>query len=145
MSTFRCVRCNQDKPVQTDGGTGYASDSETDEKTCYACCADVDREYMEQNGKITLYLTVDHESLAANGTSHEYCVKNKIHPRNYGWKITNWPGSLVIHPFRVREGRHNIARTRYDVWFNHNGKAWHGVQYGDNTQIVHCRKLKAKS
>lgn len=127
MSTFRCARCNQDKPVQTDGGTGYASNPETDEKTCYACCADVDREYMSSNNRITLYLV-------------------KYHKQTNSWAITNWPSSLVIRPTRVTTGRHNIAGKRYDCWFrDHEGKEWHGVQYGDNTQLVHCRKLKAKS
>lgn len=141
--TFTCCKCHEIKPVQPTGGTGYATNRDNDDKTCYACCAIADRAYMDSHDRITLYLIVDHESLAVNDVSHEHNVRNKICPRNYGWKVTNWPGSLVLHPFRVREGRHNIAGKRYDCWFNdHKNRKWHGVQYGDNTQIVHCRKLK---
>ena len=102
--------------------TGYGQDS--DGKTwCWDCCARIDRENMETTGKITLYLS-----------------PNPDHP--IPWKVTNWPGTLTfpVHSFRV--GRHNIAYRRYDVWFTVNGHTWHGVQYGDNTQIAHCRRVK---
>lgn len=88
---------------------------------CYACCAKRDEEQMEKEGRITLYLT--NENGTALGT------------------ISNWPGSLKIKNVSIRKGRHNIARTRYDVWFIHKNREWHGVQYGDNTQLLHCRRL----
>ena len=35
----------------------------------------------------------------------------------------------------------DIAGKRLDVWFyGPDGYIWHGVQYGDNTQIVHCKR-----
>jgi hypothetical protein len=53
-----------------------------------------------------------------------------------------WPGTLKIR-CGVRTGRHNIAGKRYDVWFvGPDGKNWHGVTYGDNTQICRVRRLK---
>lgn len=58
------------------------------------------------------------------------------------YEVTNWVGSMRLKPWRVRKGRHNIAGTRYDVWFNLDGATWHGVQYGENTQIVRCKRLK---
>ena len=57
-------------------------------------------------------------------------------------EVMNWPGTLRF-PAHVRKGRHNIAGSRYDVWFaGPDGFQWHGVQYGDNTQICHCKRTK---
>jgi hypothetical protein len=58
--------------------------------------------------------------------------------------ITNWPGTLRFRAFAVLKGRHNIAGTRYDVYFRVNGAEWHGVQYGENTQILHCKRTKVR-
>jgi len=74
-----------------------------------------------------------------SGRATLYLVKNDAGE----WSATNWPGSLRFEIHHVRIGRHNIARTRKDVWFAADGAAWHGVQYGENTQILHCRKVKA--
>lgn len=145
QAEFTCHDCGQIKPVQTTGGTGYASDG-AGNKTCYECCGKADAKYMRDHDRMTLYLAVDHESLAANNTSHEFMVRHRIHHRNYGWKVTNWPGTLRMNGVTVSKGRHNIAGSRYDCWFTGpDGAKWHGVQYGEMTQILHCRKLKSKS
>ena len=98
------------------GGAGHGTDAQG--KTfCYACCAERDKADMIRTGRATLYLT------------------DKA--------ITNWPGSLRFDFGEVRVGRHNIAGKRYDAWFRGpDGAAWHAVQYGDNTQICHCRRVK---
>lgn len=84
---------------------------------------------MIETGRATLYLTV------TSGVISSY--RSATHG-----KITNWPGSLSF-PCIVRKGRHNIARVRYDANFaGPDGNRWHGVQYGDNTQIIHCKRLK---
>ena len=57
--------------------------------------------------------------------------------------LTNWPASLKIAIGYVRKGRHNMAGTRYDVWFKAYGHTYHGIQYGENTQLCHCKKIKA--
>lgn len=125
MDTFQCQRCNLEKPIQTKGGMGYATlDNTTADVVCYDCCALLDREHMQRENKITLYLTIDKLS--------------------GGWTVSNWPGTLKYRAM-VRKGDHNIARTRYDAWFiDADGNNWHGVQYGEFTQLVHCRKLKGK-
>jgi hypothetical protein len=86
---------------------------------------------MRTDDNIDLYLVdAKHESPMKTGSpfwTHE---------------LTNWPGSLSIQVRRIKTGHHNIAGKRYDVWFTFEGHEWHGVQYGDNTQICHCRKLK---
>lgn len=57
----------------------------------------------------------------------------------------NWPGSLEFRCW-TRTGNHNIARTRYDVWFyGPDGYIWYGVTYGEDTQLCHCKRTKKKS
>ena len=126
---FYCSKCRKWIPTPAEtlktgtGGVGYARDPETRRKTCYLCCAEVDRQYMRDHGKVTLYLTGSREE---------------------GFKVSNWPGTLVFSRVYVRKGQHNIARTRWDVWFNFEGFEWYGVQYGENTQLVHCKRTKTR-
>lgn len=113
--------------------TGYGK-TESGEIHCFACCAEDDKAQMEDSGKIWLYLT--HEPFFQN-------VLGRVSSTTNG-KVSNWPGTLSF-PCWVKKGRHNIARTRYDVWFkDHQGNPWHGVQYGENTQICRCRRLTRK-
>jgi hypothetical protein len=88
---------------------------------CYTCCAKHDREQMDRDGRAILYL-----------------VK-----RDDGYHVINWPGSLDFKCHHLKVGRHNMAGKRYTAYFtDHNGRAWSGTQYGDNTEIAHCRRLK---
>ena len=93
------------------------------EKICYSCCAENDKECMRVYGKNTLYLVKD--------------FKND-------WYIQNWPGTLKIRAGIIKVSHHNMAGKRYDTWFNFDGYQWHGVTYGDNTQICHVKKTKVK-
>lgn len=127
METFTCSLCEAEKPVQTSGGTGYATKPDSGDKICYRCMADVDRDDMRSTGRATLYLV--------GGT-------RLLNKESQPYEITNWPGSLRFRPTRVSKGYHNIARTRYDAWFIFEGDYWHGVSYGENTQILHCRRTK---
>lgn len=104
--------------------TGYGTDPETGETHCFACCALRDRAAMVEDGRATLYL--------CDGEPGQRST------------VTNWPGTLRFEVNARCNGRHNIARVRYDVWFRGpDGKPWWGVQYGDNTQICHCRRVKS--
>lgn len=130
-TTFYCARCRQDKPLKTEGGTGYGEYN--GQKHCYDCCAEFDKETMTSEGKITLYLTCE--------PSH---FMKREHGRKTEGKVSNWPGTLSFRAYTT-VGKHNIAGTRYDVWFtDHTGAKWYGVTYGENTQICHCRRLKSK-
>lgn len=122
-ATFHCVDCGQDKPVHTGtGGTGYGQYG--GKKVCYACAAKRDAAYMTENGKISLYLSKDEQG---------------------NWKVTNWPGSLSFDAFNITKGRHALAKTKIDVDFRGpDGQLWHGTQYGENTQIVHTRRVKGR-
>lgn len=117
--TFTCVDCKQTKPVSTKGGTGYGL--ENGGKVCYMCCAIRDQEFMDKEGKTTLYWD--------------------------GTRVTNWPGTLMFMPFRVQVMRHktpcSVLVPREDVWFrDRHGKVWHGVQRGNDNQILRCRRNK---
>ena len=127
---FMCSKCKKEESVIPEPyfTTGYGSDSDGN-LLCYSCCAEGDKEYMRKEGKISLYLTGPHEKSGLSSST----------------LLSNWPGSLKIRVYSsVRKGDHNIAGCRYDVWFKFEGDDWHGVQYGDNTQLCHCHRLKKK-
>ena len=113
--------CGHEPSPHAEFTTGYGIMN--NKKYCYDCCAKTDREDMENSGRATLYLT----KKDVNGS--------------ISWEVKNWPGSLKFKAY-VKKGSHNIARTRYDAWFTVNDKRWHGVQYGENTQIIHCKRVK---
>lgn len=101
--------------------SGYGENLEG-KKICYACCAEQDKKDMIETGKAILYLTEDSKTNM--------------------YKVTNWPASLTFNA-TVRKGKHNLARTRYDAWFTGpDGKNWHGVTYGDDSQLCHCKRIK---
>lgn len=117
MNTFTCAECGAEKEIQTSGGTGYGQDK-TGRKVCYACCAEIDRAEMKETGRAVLYL---------DGVQ----------------QVTNWPGTLRLAVRYSRQGNHNMAGSRTDVWFQGpDGKEWHGTQYGENSQLCHCRRIK---
>lgn len=122
-TTHTCSVCGETKS-HTGIGTGYGV-NQGGAKVCYECCAKSDRADMVKTGRATMYLT----TLSGDGAA----------------KVTNWPGSLEFHG-RYSVGRHNIARRRYDVSFiGPDGFWWSGTQFGDNTQICHCKRTKRKA
>ena len=114
-----CDLC-QKEIVSEKYSPGYGT-NEQGQKVCYTCCGVQDEQYMYDHNKVMLYL-----------------VQNT----DESWQVTNWPGTLRIDVQLPRKGHHNIAGTRYDVWFTFAGKHWHGVQYGEWTQICHCKVIK---
>ncbi len=124
-TTFLCVDCQQTKPVQNTGGTGYATSDRADlcgpsGKVCYTCCGIRDRRYMERNGQIVLYWN--------------------------DFRVSNWPGSLSFKADCYRTSFHNMAgkNGRTDVWFTGpDGFTWHGVNIGDH-QILRCERTRTK-
>lgn len=117
MSAYSGICDSCPRPLIGNGfSTGYGGDRYLATRHCFECCGDTDKAHMRDKGKATLYLSDK--------------------------KITNWPGTLELIPGRIKTGSHNIAGKRYDVWFTFEGKPWHGVQFGDNTQILHCKRIK---
>lgn len=120
---FKCELCRLVKTHVSDFSTGYGINNQG-RKICYDCCAVVDRKSMDKTGRITLYLV-------------------KKDGKNI---ISNWPGTLEIPVSRLKTGRHNLARTRTDVWFlDHQNREWHGVHIGDWSQLCHCKRLKSST
>jgi hypothetical protein len=121
---FTCTMCGKSKPVlRTNGGIGYGEDDQGN-KFCYDCAAERDKKEMIETGRATLYLTKDKDG---------------------GYKISNWPGTLVFKPTSVKQGKHNIAGSRVDVRFKGpDGSLWAGVQYGRWSDILRCRRIKGK-
>ena len=131
--TLEILECGHAESPHSSFTRGYGEDSKGN-RSCYACCADYDRQIMRDTGKICLYLTLDDDT---GRTLNQF-------GRRYGnHKLSNWPGSLELPVHCIKTGRHNIAGTRYDCWFTFDNTNWHGVQYGDNTQICHCTRLKS--
>lgn len=116
---FSCTQCGERKVHESDLSTGYGKDKDGN-KVCFDCCGINDTNELENlkpKEKFTLYMD----------------TKAK--------KLTNWPGTLVIPLSFIKEGKHNMAGKRYDTWFKFNGGNYHAVQYGDNTQIAHIKKV----
>jgi hypothetical protein len=117
-NTFTCVECKQVKPVTAGPTTGYGVGA-CGGKVCFACCGVRDAKTMRDDGRITLY--------------------------DSGHEVTNWPATLRIPVTSRRKGRHNMAGHVYTVGFTFEGAHWSGRRFGDGTQLIHCRKLKARS
>jgi uncharacterized lipoprotein NlpE involved in copper resistance len=116
---FICSQCNKAIVHESDFTTRYARDKD-DNKICFDCCGINDAnelKALQPKQKFSLYLDTN----------------KKV--------ITNWPGTFKIAVGFIQTGRHNMAGKRYDTWFNYEGKRYHAVQYGDNTQICHIKAL----
>jgi hypothetical protein len=121
-NNFHCDICDRDiKHISGSTTTGYVKYG--DKTVCYVCYGRTEIDNMLKTGKATLYLT-------------------NIKDKNYS--ITNWPGSFNLPVKRLSVGKHNIAGKRYDVWFSLHDTEWHGVTYGDNTQLCHCKQVKGQ-
>lgn len=84
-----------------------------------------------------------------------------IIPSNYSVNIAKlagkqWDGGPRYAHWARMELGHTVSKeqaiaaiwtgVRYDTWFTGpDGKQWHAVQYGDNTQIAHCRRTKGSN
>lgn len=117
-----CADCDQE--IWTGGrsaGYGLFWDAGERRTICPDCCAVRERQQMDETGKAILYL--------CRNTDGQ-------------WRVTNYLGTLVYPVQTFRKGRHNVAGTRYDVWFrDHAGRIWHGVQYGEWTELTHCKRI----
>ena len=128
--------CGHEESEHKPFTTGYGRNAEG--KTfCYDCCAEQDKQYMRDNGKIMLYLT------RVEGCPPNCPDKCSKHGQYY-YQVSNWPGSLKIKTYNEHTGKHNMTGKRIDVWFRFEGQTWWGVQYGYDTDIIHCKRLKEK-
>lgn len=127
-----CTRCSKAIFSSPESMVaGYVIDKDNN-KICYDCCAELDKERMRQDGKIILYLACEPERNCRTPEG-----------RHSAGTVSNWCGTLQFK-CHTRTGKHNIAGVRYDCWFVFEGYYWHGVTYGDNTQVCHCKRTKDK-
>ena len=119
---FVCVDCGEEKIHVDSLTTGYGIDKQG-RKVCYSCCGNRDSVDMSATGRAVLYLT----EKGPEGTV-----------------VSNWPGTLKFRVRYKRVGSHNLAGRRVDVWFtDSDGREWHGINYGHNSQLCHCRRLRS--
>lgn len=124
---FTCHQCGKEKQFISETTTGFALD-EDENKICFDCCGFNDArdlKELEPGKQMLLYLNTNTK------------------------EISNWPGSFTFVVPIIRTTQHSVPCkkatryiNRYDTWFKYEGNNYHGVQYGDNTTIVHIRKLK---
>lgn len=128
---FTCAKCGAEIIACNCGcSTGYAVLPDVG-KICYDCSAEVERQFMRDNGHSVLYLTFKEHSGVAQG---------------YGsYEITDWPGRLRIPVAMYREGGYSMFGLRFDCWFLFEGEVWHGVKCGENHDTIHVRRTKYTS
>jgi len=133
MEKVICAICG--KECLSDGfGTGYGIDSKTNQKICYDCCGKQDYKFLDEmkvGDKALFYLRVNKRSFDFFG---KQCTEES-------YEVINWPGTMRISA-NGKIGKHNIAGIRRDVWFYRNGKEFHGIQYGNYSEICHIRRNK---
>lgn len=127
--------------------TGYATWLDTDTRTCFECCAYSAVLGMAWTGRATLY-----DCGSGGATLECSCGKDAgtrlgtLHAVGcsaYNNHVKNWPGSLDMRVTGSAEGRHNWGGKQYHRWFTApDGSRWVGRRVGDNTQLLHCRRLK---
>jgi len=118
---FICTVCKEHKKHESDITTGHATNKAGD-KICFDCVKQIDLDSLvnlKKGEKICFYLVKEGDK----------------------YKVTNWPGTMVLNVDYVRKGKHNMAISRYDIWFTLERHLFHGVQYGENTQVCHIKKL----
>jgi len=126
--------------LPTLGFAGVGVHQQDKRRVCYDCVAVRDKWVMDIEGRITLYL----DGLLSIKIQGDRIIKRKT---KSGVKITvsNWCGSLEYPVDILRVGNGGIAKVRRDVYFqDHNGDYWWGVNYGNNSPLVYCRRLKGK-
>lgn len=119
---FICSHCGQNKVHEDSLTTGYAT-NDKGEKICFACCGEIDRKYLNDNGKLSGYFTESAKD---------------------GDFFTNWPGTLKLRVTYKRKSWHNWTgkNGRTDFWIHTNDASYHGVQIGHNSQCATIRKVK---
>jgi hypothetical protein len=121
MNTFFCDHCQKTVENTSTIGTGYGI-HENGHKVCYQCCGDIDRDDMikaKVGERFSMYL----------------CRENGLNV------VQNWCGTLKRN-CHISISRHNWGLKRYDAWFKVNGECFWGYNIGENTQILHVRKVK---
>lgn len=116
---FKCSQCGTTKPIDKNGGTGYATDSENGNKTCYVCMGLNDAKRLKElqpGAKMMLYWD--------------------------GKAITNWPGTLTVPVKSPNIWVTGYKRKTTHIVFTFEGKKYKAFQMGHNAQVAHVRLCK---
>jgi len=127
-----CSKCHKECKTDNPHFTGYSKDDEGN-ILCYACCGELDRAYMRDHDRITLYLTYHN-------------LTDQIELNLPRFEVTNWPGTLryAAHVSTTIK-KYTTWRIRHDVWFeDETGVWWYGRHQGENNELVYCKRLKWK-
>ena len=130
-----CKRCGVGIKDDT---SGYGRDN-SGAFYCPSCAAVLDHEAMLEHGQYHLYLVETREPRALSTWRYWLLPSD--------FKLTNWNGLDCNYRIRtVKQGRHNIAGKRIDVWFTlpEDEYVWHGVNYGNNSQVLRCKRTKQR-
>lgn len=122
------------------GATGYAYLNARNDlrKVCYVCAASIDQDHMDKTGKITLYL----DGLSSLRLNPARTNKQKT-ASGVKIMVSNYCGSLSYPVELVRTGNGGINKIRRDIYFtDHAGRVWWGVQFGNKSPLVYCKRMK---
>lgn len=119
------------KPINT----GYGVDKDGN-KVCFACCGEMDKKTLRETGTLRGYLIVPSKPLPYQRTGVE-----DLH----GAEFTNWPGSFRVSVDSYgKRSFNNFGAPRTDFWFFWEGRRYHGVNVGDNSQCATVKVVKSK-
>jgi hypothetical protein len=145
VQSLRCARCSQDiaPPAEGSFAAGYGF-NDRGQKICYSCCGEIDREDMMRFGEIVLYLSKfdDKEWEALK-------VIGKGLSKSHRYKLSNWPGTLIIQPFHVHTSKGRGFGGTYPIehvaFVGPDGYEWYGRCAGHSSQLTRCRRKKKQS
>ncbi len=122
---FHCDYCKEDKEYISTTPTGFIKYH--NKTICFGCYTRIDIDNMRITGKGILRL---HREDTLPSEPLRYTMRNL--------------GTLRLPVNRIITKNYVKHSTRRDIWFDLYDQIWHGVQYGDFTQLCHCRRLKQR-
>ena len=124
METVKCYKCGRVcKPNGIVGGYAVERDGN---RYCFKCAAKREAQVLRE--------------LAVGESIHLYLVV-----RNGEWCVQNFTGLLSIPIYYIKAGRHNFAGIRHDFWVEYHDNIYHGVVYGEDTQLARVKRIKGNA
>ncbi len=118
---FVCVDCGEEKIHVDSLTTGYGIDKQG-AQGLLLLLREADSADMSATGRAVLYLTEEGPE---------------------GAVVSNWPGLRSFGSVTSAWVLTTLPVGAVDVWFtDSDGREWHGINYGHNSQLCHCRRLR---
>ena len=149
QETFVCTNCGRRQPevrgLKPLGESGYSYSGSNRSMVCFDCTGDLERGWMTEHGKTTLYLTeIKDENGKFTSTRRQY-IEGKWVKSEYRFRLelSDCIGSYKI-PIEVSwTGRHNMAdEVRFIRFIGPDGFVWSGKHLGRWSDLCHCRRTK---